>query len=103
MKVEHTKGPWYALWSDASGNLTSIHGGAHHYAIATANSFWRGPGPIEEEAEANARLIAAAPDLLTALEAILLYEGENVSHGFDDVDAPYYTARTAIAKARGEG
>ena len=49
-------------------------------------------GSDNEETNANARLIAAAPDLLEALEALL--EGDfNVAE----------KARAAIAKAKGEG
>jgi hypothetical protein len=45
------------------------------------------------ECDANARLIAAAPDLLKALEYILSY---------DDTVEGADAARVAIAKARGE-
>ncbi len=48
--------------------------------------------------EANARLIAAAPDLLAALEGILAQIQRPPHMAFaDDID----TARAAIAKARG--
>ena len=58
--------------------------------------------------EANARLIAAAPDLLEALEAIakLKVDGPHISAkaGFDEVTRAFVrarnTARAAIAKAR---
>jgi hypothetical protein len=47
--------------------------------------------------EANARLIAAAPDMLEALEDLLNYVG-----GWDaPADHPCGRARAAIAKARG--
>jgi len=57
-------------------------------------------GRTEEEAQANARLIAAAPDLLEALEAIMdsdLWEW-NGSAAFWLQDK----VKAAIAKAKGE-
>ena len=44
----------------------------------------------------TARLIAAAPDLLAALEAVLAYEE-------DEVSGPWPQAVAAIKKARGGG
>lgn len=58
------------------------------------------------EHEANARLIAAAPDLLAALKALLreeplTYEGSTDAKLYCSVDA-LAAARAAIAKAEGE-
>lgn len=50
-----------------------------------------------EEMKANARLIAAAPDLLTALQTMVI--GQEMGHFSADA---YAVARAAIAKARGE-
>lgn len=58
-----------------------------------------------EEAEANARLIAAAPDVLAALKALVLtveYQGENnfLNEDADEGEENALTrARAAIAKA----
>ena len=49
------------------------------------------------DSEANARLIAAAPDLLEALEAIIASECRQ-----PDVGCAWTKARAAIARARGE-
>ena len=49
---------------------------------------------LTPEMHANARLIAAAPDLLAALEAVLEYED-------DRINGPWPQAVAAIAKARG--
>ncbi|HXJ14353.1 MAG TPA: hypothetical protein VNH19_18915 [Candidatus Limnocylindrales bacterium] len=50
-------------------------------------------GGTEQEARANARLIAAAPDLLAALQAVVRVADRKT----DEFDA----ARAAIAKATG--
>lgn len=60
------------------------------------------------EQEANARLIAAAPDLLAALERIVSwYDGsttDEMVHREPRKDPPRITAaRAAVAKAKGEG
>ena len=69
----------------------------------------RGAGFAEHviaTARANARLIAAAPDLLEALEAVLRTSvrcagvlSEDAPKAFEDFDAAIGKARTAIAKA----
>jgi hypothetical protein len=62
----------------------------------------------ESEAEANARLISAAPDLLAALEA---HDAYMLATGFNGPDesslhpraaANWRNVRAAIAKAKGE-
>ena len=52
--------------------------------------------------QANARLIAAAPDLLTALENIVEAENVYVPLLTGPGKAAYKQARAAIAKARGQ-
>ena len=65
------------------------------------------PENLSEEAQANARLIAAAPDLLDALQAIVdefpvaAGTAKGIPHdeqGFGSI----YRARAAIARATGE-
>lgn len=48
--------------------------------------------------EANARLIAAAPDLLAALKAVLAQTGDE---SMEEQDAVFASAAAAIAKAEG--
>jgi len=101
MKTQHTPGPWGCIY-------TSNH--AHNYRITRAD---KTPLPLtviandHSEQRANARLIAAAPELLEALK-----EAEGVMRllwgcflakdyyrwGEDDADA-LAKARVAIAKA----
>ena len=61
---------------------------------------WHRPeGLSQQEQESNARLIAAAPEMLTALEEVLdLFEW---SESGSKHEAAYDAARNVIAKARG--
>ena len=86
---QHTQGPWQIRYSEMNKNLASV----------TDNS--RNPiAPcVGPQAEANARLIAAAPtmfDLLTAADRLEILTGENLA-----VYARTFAAlaRAAIAKA----
>lgn len=102
--MSYTKGPWAILdnptWRD-TGWLEIIP------APTEAESF---PLPLASarhylhEVEANANLIAAAPELLEALEILYhewdqTYDGEPMSI---ELVAGYKLAKAAIAKARGE-
>ena len=90
---EHTKGPWD--WRNRLDDTCAIL--AHDMparepehcngGFAIAHAFGK-------DRHGNARLMAAAPDLLAALELILSY---------DDMVVGADEARAAIAKARGEG
>jgi hypothetical protein len=81
---EHTPGPW--VWTDY-GELSGAGD-----VVMDADYF-------SEPSEADARLIAAAPDLLAACEAMLVeldeWEQELGRHPACDL------ARAAIAKAKG--
>lgn len=80
-----TPGPWYFTASDADGVMVTDRRGAE---IA----LWPPSGGTIENC-ANGRLLAAAPDLLAALQRI--------THPMaDDTDIEH--ARTVIAKATGE-
>lgn len=91
---KHTPGPWEVRKNEpwviakAYGNMKSVV----HLNL-----------PIEqsEEQRANARLIAAAPDLLEALELMLdRFRDTEGSHGQWEEEATE-NARAAIAKATG--
>ena len=90
---KHTPGPWT---HEGQGDITGIED----------NGFGRGPvdvcsvylRAVEGRHEANARLIAAAPDLLEALEYCLDCLGDEFALPSDCQS----TARAAIARARGE-
>lgn len=100
-KTKHTPGPWHYDWtSKTNGYITGFHVGRQiapmdemgciEHLITIPND-----RPTEEEAEANARLIAAAPELLEALEELQGYELPVSQACLDRINA-------AIAKARGE-
>ena len=60
----HTPGPWHA--EAAGGRIVAANGDVIAPWVLRDSA----GGPLAPEREANARLIAAAPDLLVALEAI---------------------------------
>lgn len=67
MSETFTPGPWQYTHSDPAEGcdvwwITGIHGSNREKEIATVTGGWPWPST-----EANARLIAAAPDLLAAL------------------------------------
>lgn len=90
--MSHTPGPWRV---------------ADRFNVWTSDSVGCEVARVEVEsldddnlgqAEADARLIAAAPDLLAACEELLIYLGD-----WDDPEnETCVAARAAIAKAKGE-
>jgi hypothetical protein len=101
MEVKHTPGPWIEKeWTEC---LTIFpHKGNEDepgYPLATVHKDPK-HGFTADRARANARLIAAAPDLLAALENLLnpIEKGWKV----DDMTVRIEEARAAIAKARGD-
>ena len=90
MKTTHTPGPWAANISEleASSSLVSVRTENGGYLICSDAGYQ------------NAPLIAAAPDLLAALEAILPMF-DNDSPLLTVYDAEIKQARAAIDKAKG--
>lgn len=104
MNTKHTPGPWIATgWENTVVNIPDIYFGGHLTICVYPAS---GQAP-RSEAVANARLIAAAPDLLEALEAIrarIAGEFDNPAlvkfGGLRDINEDVNTlAATTIAKA----
>jgi hypothetical protein len=94
--AKHTPGPWAAC-------------GDYPYGMTTVCDYRGGKGPYtpvaicgqgidrpQDERDANARLIAAAPELLAALETVANSIAMGMTH--NEVQA---FARAAIAKATG--
>jgi len=97
--MSHTPGPWCAKGKSVKRDLTHIGLGDNagvHIAVATGGKT-SGPFFVEsdEEVEANARLIAAAPELLEALQRCKF---DSLNMSFADLAF----CRAAIAKATGE-
>ena len=93
MTTQHTPGPW-AILEQQNDNRTHISNGAH--IVCTLGTTRTDGSPNHS---ANARLISSAPDLLSALVALL----EQADLGeVDEETAPIVeAARAAIAKAEG--
>lgn len=91
--VKHTPGPWYVYPTEYDNDTESFDVMADGAAITIACP----------PSEADARLIAAAPDLLAACEQVLsrldylteLWGQEGVTRGVQDA------LRAALAKAKG--
>lgn len=92
MKTSHTPGPWVAC--------PEVGGEEQIGKVGTGPDGWLGVaqvfGDTPDEVSANTALIAAAPDLLAALEACLDYPDHNIGCETER------EARAAIAKATGE-
>ncbi|TGE04606.1 hypothetical protein [Hymenobacter fodinae] len=100
--MNHTPGPWKTLAEECDKPYIRVRGGrlGSRYKIANViTPVYDGSTQREaDETRANARLIAAAPDLLEALKKVSTFWNEdnpNADCPYDDVDA-------AIAKATGE-
>lgn len=107
MTTENTPGPWFLdengkIWRRPPSELYERGGGvAGDHPVAQAfrgHSSWEQGFPVE----ANARLIAAAPELLAALEQMLdAFVDDPLTHQYTSGRASD-AARAAIAKAKGE-
>lgn len=92
--AKHTPGPWYVSSSNFNHIIVSEADGT---TVGWTTNY---PPPENARGEANAHLIAAAPDLLEALEA-LADDHEFGATGTIRQDH-LRAARLAIAKARGQ-
>jgi len=89
--MTHTPGPWREL---APGVIAAVHRDPGWGAIAKVSQ-----ADAEPEAQANARLIAAAPTLLAALEQFMSVDILNSSSTWRDAKAQ---ARAAIEATKGD-
>jgi len=95
MKTKHTPGPWYYSGGDS---LAIFHPTEIGTRLAVVDQTFSGSGwqvTANDEWEANAKLIAAAPELLDALENLLVSLN---SYDEKDLDA-INQAKEAIKKA----
>ena len=86
MSAQHTPAPWSLGSNGASTKVVDADGKAV-CMVTPRKGHWNGD------------LLAAAPELLAALEGLLQYTG-----GWDETDPthPVVIARAVIAKAKGE-
>jgi hypothetical protein len=105
--MKHTPGPWEAHFEEAYF-VTGPDLGRVAMMMNIKGARGLGGRRSGDESAANARLIAAAPDLLAALEGLekefrriypIYYSSEPWCH---ETNAPLKVARAAIAKATGE-
>lgn len=89
---QHTPGPWRVM----GGSGTDVAAGPQGYLAYVSTG--GGRGRSLDEARANARLIAAAPDLLDACEKARDFGSQGDTHEGLSVSE---FIRAAIAKARG--
>lgn len=114
MTTEYTKGPWFAdeegrIWRRPLSELYERGGTiAGDKPIAVVYKGWYGKDEKGYPVEANAHLIAAAPELLEACMAMIEWDDREKDHAVDfnsrmDLcQAAFDKARAAIAKATGE-
>ena len=108
MNTQHTPGPWTKEFDTTGGHRVHVLnagldklgtrnaiGHFTGYSQEPPRDYWKLDNEINE---ANARLIAAAPDLLAALEALLWTIGPCADMAEGRLDM----ARKALAKAKGE-
>ena len=96
---QHTPGPWAIESPDISGAPFRVRKSENHpqgdLTICHVNPY------LAYESEANARLIASAPEMLQALESCLDYLLMD-SMIEEDAAPEIESIRKAIAKAKGE-
>ena len=75
--IKHTPGPWFAddkgyIWRRPLYELYEYGGGvAGDKPLASVQQGWWGENATGYPVQANARLIAAAPELLTAMQELI--------------------------------
>lgn len=109
--MKHTPGPWRIEDKDTFPYIEADQG--KKWNNPTICHLYQDVTPFDsvtcgawlkafDNATANARLIAAAPDLLNALERIVKELGASGYKGDTEEPSCIHTARAVIAKARGE-
>lgn len=92
--TKFTAGPWEAFNRD---NYQSIFAKGYERTICVVESYSKGFGHDRDERDANAHLIAAAPELYEALEDVIGL----IPLEFEQSPMVSF-AKAALAKARGE-
>jgi hypothetical protein len=91
---KHTRAPWRTQGWVPTWAYIPVHDAAHNLVASLYPH--AGHGYTREQVEANARLIAAAPDLLAALELIASFGGKTlIGDGRYDEGAAHAFAQAA--------
>jgi len=105
MTSAHTPGTWTVLPEEPEMDYIRIRGqclGARYKIANVMSPSYKGVNESElVETMANARLIAAAPDLLKALQRTLNWLSSYQGEAALGPSGPYEQARSAIAAATG--
>ena len=111
-ETKHTPGPWEADYGCTVGHIKSVWPGHEHGMTPTVARYDMCAPSIlgADEPQFNAHLIAAAPELLAALERLLQANEADYEHlpdatvrvSFETNSMAIKQARAAIAKAKGE-
>jgi len=99
--MNHTPGPWIIKWgTNVLGHRTDLDGLA---TVAVCSSASSNRVDCTPENEANARLVAAAPKLLAALENIIGAGGygDEGNYVIEEARELIRDARNAIREAKG--
>jgi hypothetical protein len=97
--AKHTPGPWHVKQLMSYVDQFEIRGPRDSGVMVARTIEWGSAAEGDDPSEANARLIAAAPELLEALQEMVdeINSGDEPGHG-----SPWHDkARAAIAKATG--
>ncbi len=100
--AQHTPGPWkHNVGTAPECYSWRITGNHDHESVCCCNGNVKLPG---DRKAANARLIAAAPELLEALKRIMSYAhtGAHASDIDTNEQPEFVNARAAISKAEGK-
>lgn len=110
--VQHTPGPWHVEKHQrySPHEILGVYEKVNYWFNLIVREPEQSPElrtPIAEivistESDSNARLIAAAPELLEALQAVMQFEQRITSCKEDGGTRATTTARAAIAKALGQ-
>lgn len=98
-KAQHTQGPWKVGAITSKGNNIQIRAQKLNTEFEICPAVLGGWGTSVEENKYNAHLIAAAPDLLAALEQAITSMQDS---GYSNDHVSVKSARAAIAKAKGQ-
>ena len=105
MGIKHTPGPWKWVQLDFSGYYHELHDKSGTVICDDGSAQGEYSAQIDVKG-ANARLIAAAPELLEALEDALIdfdnWAAHEDNHPHEHLVVWAEKARAAIAKAKGE-